>query len=68
MILKETMLKRLLKIMYVIINNNYNSDDILDTCAYIFVQEQKIEGLDVSRVTDVLMVCQNYMKDKDVSF
>ena len=34
---------------------------------YLYIQGQKIEGLDVCRVTDVLMVCQNYMKDKDVS-
>ena len=32
----------------------------------MFLQEQKIMGLDVCGVTDVLMACQNYMREKDV--
>ena len=31
------------------------------------IQEQKIRDLDVCRVTNVLMACQDYMKKTDVS-
>ena len=34
---------------------------------YVFMQTQKIGGLDVCRVTNVLMACQDYMKKIDVS-
>ena len=33
---------------------------------YVFMQVQKIGGLDVYRVTNVLMACQDYMKKIDV--
>ena len=33
---------------------------------YVFMQTLKIGGLDVSRVTNVLMACQDYMKKIDV--
>ena len=46
-------------VMNIIINNVYIH-------VYI-IQEQKIKELDVCRVTDVLMACQDYMKKKDVS-
>ena len=48
--------------MYVMINTIICSMNM-----YIFVQKRKIENLDVCKVTNVLMACQNYMKDKDVS-
>ena len=63
-ILKEAMLERLLKIMCVIIIENFE-------CTYIYyvhiiIQKEKIESLDVYRVTNALMACQDYMKMKDV--
>ena len=33
---------------------------------HIIIQKEKIESLDVYRVTNALMACQDYMKMKDV--